>query len=110
MTGVQTCALPISEYDASAMKAMDAVANPELGDMGNSDGGTEEYDEKYDEILAWASNLKEVSASLIQRRFQLGYPRAARIVETFEREGVVGPSNGSKPRQVLISNFDHITE
>ena len=98
------------EYDASAMKAMDTSAAPELGDMGSSEGGAEEYDEKYDEILAWASNLKEVSASLIQRRFQLGYPRAARIVETFEREGVVGPSNGSKPRQVLISNFDHITE
>ncbi len=100
------------EYDPSAMKAMDAAATGDLGsDMGGgSESGAEQYDEKYDEILAWASNLKEVSASLIQRRFQLGYPRAARIIETFEREGVVGPSNGSKPRQVLIGNFDHLND
>lgn len=100
------------EYDISAMKAMDAASNSsEFGEAGGgAEGGDEQYDDRYDEILAWASNLKEVSASLIQRRFQLGYPRAARIIETFEREGVVGPSNGSKPRQVLIGNFDHLND
>lgn len=99
------------EYDVSAMKAMSAGTSADSSEIGSSDSDQQDqYDEKYDEILAWASNQKEVSASLIQRRFQLGYPRAARIVETFEREGVVGPSNGSKPRQVLISNFDHLSE
>ena len=76
----------------------------------NSSTGEDNYDERYDEILAWASTQKEISASLIQRRFQLGYPRAARLVETFEREGVVGPSSGSKPRQVLINNLNHLME
>ena len=52
-----------------------------------------------------AAEQKTVSASLIQRRFRLGYPRAARIVETMETEGVVGPQQGSKPREVLVNNL-----
>lgn len=100
------------DYDHSAMKAMENANGHESGDAFGSEGGSGEdnYDERYDEILAWASTQKEISASLIQRRFQLGYPRAARIVETFEREGVVGPSSGSKPRQVLINNLNHLME
>lgn len=96
------------EYDALGMKALDGFAGGEGAGAeagGDGMGGTEEYDERYDEILSWASELKEVSASLIQRRFRLGYPRAARIIEIFEKEGVVGPANGSKPRQVLVSSF-----
>ena len=65
----------------------------------------DEYDDRYDEILAWASTQKSVSASLIQRKFRLGYPRAARIVEVMENEGVIGPAVGSKPRQVLVSEL-----
>jgi S-DNA-T family DNA segregation ATPase FtsK/SpoIIIE len=102
------------EFDLSAMKAMEAGGGGSggdlNGDLGSGDFGEEQYDDKYDEILSWASAQKEISASLIQRRFQLGYPRAARIVETFEREGVVGPANGSKPRQVLVNNLNHLME
>jgi len=102
------------EYDQTAMKAMEAGSGAS-GDMTGEDGddgnfGEESYDERYDEILSWASAQKEISASLIQRRFQLGYPRAARIVETFEREGVVGPANGSKPRQVLVNNLNALMD
>lgn len=97
------------EYDPLGMKALDGFAGGGDSASGETDGenfgGESEYDERYDEILAWASSLKEVSASLIQRRFRLGYPRAARIVEIFEKEGVVGPANGSKPRQVLVTSF-----
>lgn len=96
------------EYDPLAMKALEGFAggDSEAGDSdGSGFGGEEEYDERYDEILAWASAQKEVSASLIQRKFRLGYPRAARMIEVFEKEGVVGPANGSKPRQVLISSY-----
>ena len=104
------------EYDPTAMKAMEAGAGGggggDLGGEGGDGGGfgDEQYDERYDEILSWASSQKEISASLIQRRFQLGYPRAARIVETFEREGVVGPANGSKPRQVLVNNLNALMD
>jgi S-DNA-T family DNA segregation ATPase FtsK/SpoIIIE len=91
------------EYEQSIISALEGNS-----DSGSDSGGGEEteYDERYDEILSWASGQKEISASLIQRRFQLGYPRAARMIETFEREGVVGPANGSKPRQVLVTSYD----
>lgn len=69
----------------------------------------EGQDDKYAEIMDWLQTQKEVSASLIQRRFALGYPRAARLVESFERHGVVGPANGSKPRQVLINNLKQLS-
>lgn len=96
------------EFDQNILKQIESSSMPEQSASEGS--GEQEYDEKYDEILSWASSQKEISASLIQRRFQLGYPRAARLVETFEREGVVGPSNGSKPRQVLINSFNHLEE
>ncbi len=64
-----------------------------------------EFDERYDEILAEIANLKEISASLLQRKFRLGYPRAARMIEIFEKEGVVGRAQGSKPRPVLINKL-----
>lgn len=94
-------------FDPAALKALEPQ-NDSTG-LTSGEDGQDSYDERYDEILAWASSQKEISASLIQRRFQLGYPRAARIVETFEREGVVGPASGSKPRTVLVSNLAHLT-
>lgn len=95
------------EYDPLAMRALEGFASDgaESGDAEGSGFGDEEYDERYDEILSWASDQKEISASLIQRKFRLGYPRAARLIELFEKEGVVGPANGSKPRQVLVGSF-----
>ncbi len=101
------------EFDALAMRALDggptqssfAGMSGEGAEYGGDlDGADEEYDEKYDEILSWASTQKAISASLIQRRFKLGYPRAARLIEVFEKEGVVGPANGSKPRAVLVAS------
>ena len=44
------------------------------------------------------------SASLIQRRFKLGYNRSVRIIDLLEERGIIGPANGSKPRKVLIKN------
>jgi S-DNA-T family DNA segregation ATPase FtsK/SpoIIIE len=73
---------------------------------GNGNGDGDEVDERYDELLAWVSSMKEVSASLLQRKFKLGYPRAARLIEFFEREGVISPANGSKPRQVLVRSYE----
>lgn len=96
------------QFDPLAVRALEGSTEGGSGEYAggdfNSDGG-EDYDDRYDEILSWAAEQKEVSASLIQRRFRLGYPRAARIIELFEREGVVGPANGSKPRQVLVASY-----
>ena len=66
----------------------------------------EEYDEKYDEALAIVAKERQASISYIQRRLRIGYNRAARIIETMEREGVVGPSDGVKPREVYVSPIE----
>ena len=66
----------------------------------------EEFDEKYDEALAIVAKDRQASISYIQRRLRIGYNRAARIIETMEREGVVGPSDGGKPREVYVSPIE----
>ncbi len=58
-------------------------------------------DEKYQEAVEFVVGKGEASISMVQRRFRIGYNRAARIVERMEREGIVGPSDGVKPREVL---------
>jgi DNA segregation ATPase FtsK/SpoIIIE, S-DNA-T family len=97
------------EYDLVAMRAIegsgggfDLDGNAASNGDGDGLGDDEIKDERYDEVIAWAASQKEISASLLQRKFRLGYPRAARMIEIFEKEGVVGPANGSKPRQVLV--------
>jgi len=71
----------------------------------SSIGGSSEPKEKdvlYNEILEYAITKGVISASLIQRRFSIGYNRAARIIDIFEEQGIVGPAKGSKPRDVLV--------
>jgi S-DNA-T family DNA segregation ATPase FtsK/SpoIIIE len=63
----------------------------------------EEYDEKYDEALALVAKDRQASISYIQRRLRIGYNRAARIIETMERDGVVGPSDGVRPREIYVN-------
>ncbi len=63
--------------------------------------GEEIDDEKYREAVEFVVERGEASISMVQRRFRIGYNRAARIVERMERDGIVGPSDGVKPREVL---------
>ena len=77
------------------------------GDLSSnaSDGyaSEEEYDDPiYNEVVDFAVNTGKISASLIQRKFRLGYNRAARIIDLLEERGIIGPQNGSKPREVLV--------
>ncbi len=64
----------------------------------------------YDEVVKFAVETGKVSASLLQRRFRLGYNRAARIVDLLEERGIIGPQNGSKPREVLVKLQDESTQ
>ena len=67
----------------------------------NEDFSNEE-DPLYNEIVEFAIKTGRISASLIQRKYRLGYNRAARIVDLLEERGIIGPQNGSKPREVLV--------
>lgn len=60
----------------------------------------------YNEIVEFVITQGKASASLLQRRFRLGYNRAARVIDLLEERGIVGPNNGSKPREVLIKFED----
>ena len=74
---------------------------------GSSDGDDAQKDVLYDEILNYAIRMGQISASLIQRKYSIGYNRAARIMDMFEERGIVGPAKGSKPRDVLVKYEDN---
>ena len=66
-------------------------------------GDVEEYDDPlYNEIVEFVITSGKASASLLQRRFKVGYNRAARIIDLLEERGIIGAQNGSKPREVLV--------
>lgn len=64
---------------------------------------TDDYDEPlYNQIVEFVVEQGKASASLLQRKFRLGYNRAARAIDILEERGIIGPNNGSKPREVLV--------
>jgi S-DNA-T family DNA segregation ATPase FtsK/SpoIIIE len=66
----------------------------------------DDYDERYDDAVALITKTGQASISMIQRHLRIGYNRAARIIEKMEKEGIVGPSDGAKPREVLVTSYD----
>jgi S-DNA-T family DNA segregation ATPase FtsK/SpoIIIE len=50
----------------------------------------------------------KASASLLQRRLRVGYARAARLIENMEEQGIIGPADGARPREVLVGSFDDV--
>ena len=75
---------------------------PSTSDIDDGYKSEEEYDDPlYNEIVDFAIMTGKISASLIQRKYRLGYNRAARIIDLLEERGIIGPPNGSKPREVL---------
>ena len=90
----------VASYDESITQMSQNTESISTAGVGGRD--TSEDDPLYNEIVDFAIETGKVSASLLQRRFRLGYNRAARIVDLLEERGVIGPQNGSKPREVLI--------
>jgi S-DNA-T family DNA segregation ATPase FtsK/SpoIIIE len=68
------------------------------------------HDELYDQAVAIVCETRQASVSYIQRRLQIGYNRAARLVEQMEREGIVGAANGAKPREVLAPAGEYLQQ
>ncbi len=83
-----------ARYDEAVLKLAEEAEAGEGDESG-------EMDEKYDEAVALVCETGQASISMVQRRLRVGYNRAARMIELMEREGVVGPADGSKPREVL---------
>ena len=66
-------------------------------------------DDMYKDALRVVIDSGKASSSLLQRRLRVGYARAARLIETMEEQGVIGPADGARPREVLISSLDEIS-
>ena len=86
----------VASYDNSLTEIPD-------NHIAGASSGTEEYDDPlYNDVVDFAITTGKISASLIQRRFRVGFSRAARIVDLLEERGIIGPQNGSKPREVIV--------
>ncbi len=84
-------------YDESVLDEVESEVNAVSQD-------DEDMDERYDEAVGIVCDSGGASISMIQRRLRVGYNRAARMIEKMEKEGIVGPADGAKPREVLVRN------
>ena len=72
--------------------------------MGATSLNADSQDSLYDDVVEFVKAQQKASTSLLQRRFGIGYNRAARLIDTLEDRGVIGPANGSKPREVYLKD------
>ncbi len=89
------------EYEEEVVEAA-TLSGPRAGSLPGSAEGEEAGDELYDQAKEIVIRSGKASASLLQRRLRVGYARAARLLDILEENGVVGPGDGAKPRQVFI--------
>ena len=97
-----------ASYDDQVMQEIEQhAAEKEKGAKGVGGSAPEEVGEEFDELIDAAAEViletGQASVSMLQRRLKLGYARAARLVDQLEEKGIVGPFEGSKPRQLLIT-------
>ena len=88
-----------ASYSDAFMKLEEEKQESVDGDISSSEGG----DELYDEIVDFVIKTQKASASLLQRKFKIGYNKAATMIDLLEENGIIGPATGnSKPREVLV--------
>lgn len=101
---IHGCFLSQHEIERYA-QALRAKARPTYLDLDNAlvlaDGADSERDELYDTVVDFIKTTGEISISLIQRQYRIGFNRSARIIEQLELDGLITPAQGSKPRKVI---------
>jgi S-DNA-T family DNA segregation ATPase FtsK/SpoIIIE len=63
----------------------------------------DDRDELFDEAVRFVVQSGQASTSMLQRRFRIGFSRAGRLIDMMERDGLIGPADGSKPREILVA-------
>ena len=96
----------ICEYVKSQAKPQYDDAFIQLKDLQNQGGevSNQTADPLYDEVKRFVIGSRKASTSLIQRKFSVGYSRAARLMDVLEANGIIGPARGSKPREILVQS------
>ena len=93
-----------AEYNEEILEHIERQAEQVDGKGGGASGDPgEDEDEMIEEAIDVIMDCRQASTSMLQRRLKLGYSRAARIIDQIEERGIIGPFEGSKPRQILIS-------
>jgi S-DNA-T family DNA segregation ATPase FtsK/SpoIIIE len=92
------------QYAQSVQQQIDRAAREEDEDAAGGEGDDDLGDDEdlYQQAIDVLKSTKRASTSMLQRRLRIGYNRAARIMEIMEEKGVVGPENGSSPREILV--------
>ena len=92
------------QYAQSVQAQIDRAAREDAEEDGEGEGDSDlgDDEELYNQALEVLKSTKRASTSMIQRRLRIGYNRAARIMDLMEEKGIVGPENGSSPREILV--------
>jgi len=97
-----------ARYDETLTMDEEEMGATTMVDGGKTEG--QDYDAGedplYDQVIEFVVTSKKASTSLVQRRFRIGYNRAANLIDKLEERGIVGPQNGSKPREILVELQD----
>lgn len=92
--------LPI--YKQDVQEQIDRAGDDDDGKGGGGDSDLGDDEDLYNQALDVLRSTKRASTSMIQRRLRIGYNRAARVMDLLEDKGIVGPENGSSPREILV--------
>jgi S-DNA-T family DNA segregation ATPase FtsK/SpoIIIE len=91
-------------------EVLNQTSKLQVGVGGGAGGfGDDEDDEMFESAAELVIQNGKASATLLQRRLRVGYPKAARLIDLLEDRGVIGPADGSRPREVLVSSLDELT-
>ncbi len=94
------------QYNDEVLAMKVTIGGKSIGGGGGGDGEID--DDLFDEAAEAVIRAGKASTSMLQRRLRVGYARAARLIDLLEEQGVVGPADGARPRDVLVSSVDQV--